>query len=161
MEKDYQIITAESYSEFKKEANEFFQDLSDQFLWHFWNEIEKSANKQDNLFDVYHRRADETFVTTLADTTIFSDYAWLEELYSDDYPYAAFLNVVKNLIYALLPVKEAFLIIYMPKEDKFSERELSYIGLCLCEICKSIRLLCVIKETTIDMRLEIHVTRSR
>lgn len=161
MEKDYQIITAESYSEFKKEANEFFPDLNDQFLWHFWNEIEKSANGQNCLFDDGYRKAEEPFTSTVANTTIFSACSWLDDLYSDIYPYYTFTFKLKLILYAVLPIKDAFIIIYMPKEDKFSDRERSYIDSCIYNICNGIRFLCVIKETTVDFRLEIHVTRSR
>lgn len=159
MEKDCQIITAESYSEFKKDTNEFFPELSDQFLWHFWNEIEKSANEEENLFDNYHRRADDTIVTTLAGTTIFSDNTWLWFLYSDRYPNDAFAKELNKLIYGLLPIKEAYIIIYMPKDDKFSEREFDYIEFCLSNY-RGIKLLCLVKETIGDLRLEVHVTRS-
>lgn len=160
MEQDYQIITAETYSEFKEDTNAFFPELNDHFLWHFWNEIEKSANEEENLFDKYHRRADKTIVTTLAGITIFSDNTWLWFLYSDCYPNDALANELKNIIYALLPIKEAFIIIYMPKEDKFSEREFDYIESCISKY-GSIKLLCVVKETIGDLRLEVHVTRSR
>ena len=161
MEIEYKIIIAEAYSEFKKEANGFFPDLSDHFLWHFWNEIEKSANEQENLFDKYHRRADETIVSTLAGTTFFSDYNWLDCLHSYEYPYNSLDYKLQRLIYALLPIKDAFLIIYMPKKDQFSKREFEYIDSCIQSIHSRMRLLCVVKETTGDLRLEAHVTRSR
>lgn len=160
MEQDYKIITAEAYSEFKEDTNAFFPELNDYFLWHFWNEIEKSANEEENLFDNYHREVGETIVTTLAGTTIFSDNTRLCLLYSDCYPNDALSNELKNLIYALLPIKEAFVIIYMPKDDKFSKREFDYIESCISEY-RGIKLLCVVKETIGDLRLEVHVTLLR
>ena len=161
MEKDYKILTAESYSEFKKEANEFFPDLSNHFLCHFWNEIEKFARKEENVFDQYHRRADETLVTTLADVNLFSEHYWLWFLYSDYFPYEALAWKLNQLVYSVLPIKEAFIIIYMPTDDKFSDRELSYIDSCVSKICSGMRLLCIVKETTDDLRLAIHVTQAR
>lgn len=159
MVNDYKIRAIETFSEFKKESNVFFPELSDLFLWQFWNEIEKFANEEDNVFDKYHRRADETLITTLADNTIFSEHVWLWFLYSNDFSDEAFACKLKQIVYAVLPIKEAYIIIYMPTDDKFSDRELSYIDSCISEISRSIRLLCIVKETTGDLRLAIHVTR--
>lgn len=160
MNKDYQIITAESYLEFKHDVNEFFPSLSDFILWHFWKEIEKSANEEECLFDRHHRNADDTIKTSLADTYFISDYCYISFLYSEDYYDSALAHNMKQMIYSVLPIKEAFIIIYMPKDDKFSEREYEYIESCLYKLCEGMRLLCIVKETPGSMRVEIHVSQS-